>query len=158
MSGGDGQYNAGDEVAENNARKEAVRLARNDADVLRKLMNDKGGRAWLYRQLEACHIFGNPVAQVDNAPADVPMTFFNLGNQNYGKQLWLAAQAASVDLYMKMIKEQHEEQNRREAVMADQNEKFDRKDPQLSSSDQLPHIPPPVRDSPQKSSKSRNKR
>lgn len=157
MSGGNANYNAGDEVAENNARKESSRLAKNDADILRIIMHSKTGRSWLYRQLEACHIFGNPVAQFDNAPADVPMTFFNLGNQNYGKQLWLAAQAASVDLYMKMIKEQHEEQNRRDAVMAQQNDKHDRKDLQLSSNDQLPHLTPPSREPPQKSSKSRSK-
>jgi hypothetical protein len=89
-------------------RKEQGRRRRADNDVLRKLMHDVDGRDWLYRKLEACHIY-----QTSFSPGQPDVTAFNLGMENFGKQLMLEAQRASADLYVKMIKEQNDKKDRK---------------------------------------------
>ena len=64
-------FDASDPVAVNNAKREESRRAREDADVLRKLMHTKPGRAWLYRFLASCHIYGStlPAKRHTSAPS-----------------------------------------------------------------------------------------
>ena len=88
-----------------NAKRDAARRDRADLDVMRKLMADKKGRDWLYRFLDACHINNTPFA-----PGQPDVTAFHLGEESVGKRVLLLAMTASTDLYMKMIREQQEEE------------------------------------------------
>ncbi len=99
--------NAADPAEEKRQREEERQRARNDADVLRKVMFTKEGRDWLYRKLDACHIFGNPFS-----PGAADITAFNLGEQNVGKMLLAEAMDASPDQYMQMMRERREEEKR----------------------------------------------
>lgn len=100
-------FDASDASAEANVRRDVARVAREDADVLRALMHNKPGRAWLYRFLEGCHIYGETFAA-----EQTHVSAFRQGQENVGKQLLLAAQGASVDLYMTMIREHQAEEAR----------------------------------------------
>ncbi len=99
--------NADDPAEEKRVREEERQRARNDANVLRKIMFTKEGRSWMYRFLESCKIFEDPFI-----PGMPDSTGHNLGAQNIGKQLWLKVQDASLDLYVQMIREQREEEKR----------------------------------------------
>ena len=79
-------FDAADPAAIDNANRDERRKAREDADVLRALMMGKHGRAWLYRLLERCNIYGDPFA-----PGQGDVTAFKLGQENIGKQLMLQA-------------------------------------------------------------------
>jgi hypothetical protein len=100
-------FDAADPVAVNNAKREEARQAREDADVYRTIMHSKQGRAWLYRRLAECHIFGETFV-----PGQHDVTCFRLGEENFGRRIMMAAQDASIDLYTKMIKEQQDEAKR----------------------------------------------
>lgn len=105
-------FDAADSVAENNARRDAERLAREDADVLRAIMHTKKGRAWIIRQLDRCHI-NSPAKFVPGSP---DATAHNLGLEAYGAMLLTDVMKASVDLYMTAIKEAQAEAERANAV------------------------------------------
>lgn len=130
-------FDASDPVAEGNAKRDAARHAREDADVLRKIMHDKQGRAWLYRQLESCHIYSSTFT-----PGQSDVTAFQLGEENYGKKLMLASQSASVDLYMQMIREQQAEEKRLEDVRRTENR--NRQEQTVSAADLVAPLPPPA--------------
>ncbi len=136
----EGQYDASDEVAENNARSQQGRWRREDLDVLRKLMHDAKGRAWLYRFLDRCYIFVDPFAA-----EQTHATAHNLGAQNVGKALMLDAMEASTDLYVKMVKEQKEDERRQAKEMQRRNEKAEGKgEPPLTPAAQTPDLAPPA--------------
>ena len=100
-------FDASDAAADANARRDVARVAREDADVLRAIMHNKPGRAWLYRFLESCHIYGSTFAG-----EETHVGAFQQGEENVGKKLMLATQAASVDLYMQRIRERQAEDAR----------------------------------------------
>jgi len=104
-------FDATDPAASANASREVARKKREDADELRKLMLTKPGRAFLYRRLERCHIYGATFAG-----EETHISAFRQGEENIGKQLMLEAMDASPDLYVKMIKEQREEEARLDEV------------------------------------------
>lgn len=134
-----GVHDATDEVHENNLRSEAAARRRDDADVLRKLMHDPKGRSWLYRQLERCHIYGETFAgeQTHN-------TAYRLGEENVGKQLMLEVIDASGDLYIKMLREQKDEEGRQAKELKRRNDKREGKnEPPLTPDAQWPDLTPP---------------
>jgi hypothetical protein len=100
-------FDATDTAAEDNARRDQARFAREDHDVLRNIMHTKQGRAWLLRRLDECHINNSPFA-----PGEPDVTAFHLGEEAVGKRLLLSAMTASVDLYMKAITEGQAEAQR----------------------------------------------
>lgn len=132
-------FAADDPVAENNAKREAARIAREDADVLRLLMHTKPGRAWLYRFLEKCNIMGDSFA-----PGQPDVTAFRLGQENIGRQLWLASQGASIDLYLTMIKEQQAEEKRLEDVRRTEERRRKEDAEPTTDSALMPDLPPPA--------------
>jgi hypothetical protein len=87
-------------------------------------MHDKKGRAWLYRLLERCNIYGDSFA-----PGQGDVTSFRLGQQNIGRQLMLEAMEASADLYVQMVKDQRDEERRLEEVRRKENEARQANDP-----------------------------
>lgn len=100
-------HDASDPEKVKEQKREAGRRERADADVLRRVMHNPEGRDWLYRQLVACSIFGEPF--VAGHP---DVTAHNLGRQSHGKALMMQAQRASLDLYGQMMKEQFEKERR----------------------------------------------
>jgi hypothetical protein len=89
------------------AREVGKKEAREDADALRTIMRSKNGRAWLYRLLAKCNVYG-PTFE----PGHPDITAFRLGQENIGKQLMLDCMAASDQLYILMLSEQREEEKR----------------------------------------------
>lgn len=107
MADDDAAPDASDLAAEDNARRDEARRSRNDADVVRRIMSHRNGRDWFFRQLTRCNIYRSSFV-----PGQPDVTAFELGQENIGKQLMLAAIDASADLYMKMLTEQKEEETR----------------------------------------------
>jgi hypothetical protein len=111
-------YDASSQEQERQAIDLASRNRRADADVLRKIMFTRDGRAWLYRLLESCNIYGSSFS-----PGQPDVTAFSLGQENIGRKLMLDAMEASTDLYVKMIAEQREEAQRLMKVRAEDERK-----------------------------------
>ena len=131
-------YDASDPVAENNLRRDARRIDRQDKDVLRKLMHTPEGRSWLYRKLETCHIYSSTFSA---GQSDV--TAFQLGEENIGKRLMLECQAASVDLYMKMIKERQEWEREQDVQREKEGKRREDLDRAPTVDELMPELPPP---------------
>ena len=132
-------YDASDSIAENNLRQDQSRYAREDADTLRVIMLSTAGRAWLYRLLNRCHIFGDTFAG-----EQTHITAFQQGQENIGRQLWLDVQNASLDLYVKMIKEQKDEEARLEKLRRkDEKRRKGEDEAPITPESQFPDLPPP---------------
>src|ERR1700719_1100745 len=80
-------FNADDRESVNKRRKSAARREKAHLTVVRNIMLNEAGRAWMYDKLEACKIFGNPIRIVDGGGVDPLGTLFNIGEQNIGKLL-----------------------------------------------------------------------
>jgi hypothetical protein len=133
-------FDAADPAAIDNAKREEKRKAREDSDVLRLIMHSKQGRAWLYRHLERCNIYGETFA-----PGQSDVTAFKLGQENVGKQLMLSAMDASSDLYVKMVNEQREEAKRLDEVRRTERKNREANDPSASApQDFVADLPPPA--------------
>lgn len=111
-------YDATDPVAENNARRDEARRQREDAETVKRLLSHKNGRAWFYRQLTKCHIYDTPFA-----PGDPTTTFFQMGQENIGKQLMMQAINVCPDFYLTMLAEANKEEERIAAMRADEDKK-----------------------------------
>lgn len=114
-------YNAADEKQIEAARKEAGQHRRQDRDFWRIAMSTADRRGSFYRLLERCHIYGSPadlgahdMRTGAGRASDPHRTYFNLGEENVGKQMMLAAMDASTDLYLTMLKEQKEARDAKE--------------------------------------------
>jgi hypothetical protein len=132
-------FDATDPAAEDNTRRDQARIAREDADVLRGIMHDKKGRAWLLRRLDECHINNSPFAA---GQADV--TAYHLGEEAVGKRLLTSAMAASVDLYMKAIKENQEEEARQANVRRTERKNREEREGPANVTDLFAPLPPPA--------------
>lgn len=132
-------FDASDQAATDNASRDAAAKARADADQLRKIMHDKPGRAWLYRFLERCNIYGDSFT-----PGQPDVTAFKLGNENIGRQLMLAAMDASTDLYVKMVNEQREEERRLDEVRRKERKNREERDGPVDVSTLVAPLPPPA--------------
>jgi hypothetical protein len=134
-------FDATDERAENNANRHALRVQAQDMHALRLFLGGhKNNRAWFYRQLEKCHIYGSPF---DPDRPDTNNTMFRIGQENIGKDLMLQAIDASPDLYMLMLKEHKEEELRLASVRKDEETKR-QDDNEAMIRTQGFDVPPPV--------------
>ncbi len=102
-----GEHEARKLTPEDRDRLEAEKLRRADMDVLREIMATPQGRGWLWRRLEACHIFGNTFFG-----EETHRSAFAQGQENVGRRLWADVQEASLELYVKMCAEQKAETER----------------------------------------------
>jgi len=132
-------YDATDQVAENNARRDLERQAREDADVLRLIMRTKQGRAFIVRQLDRCHV-NSPNKFVRGDPE---ATAHNLGRESYGLELLKDVMGASSDLYMVAIKEAAEEEKRKGDWRRSEARKREEAERPLTAEDMVGHLPPP---------------
>lgn len=132
-------FDAADPAAIDNASRDAARITREDADVLRRIMHDKKGRAWLVRQLDACGI--NSARKF--APGAADQTAFNLGRESYGSELLISVMAASTDLYMTAIKEQQAEEVRLNDVRRQERVNREAVERPPRAADMLNDLPPP---------------
>lgn|SRR5215475_1034103 len=110
-------FDAGDPVAENNAQRDDARRQRDDAETLRRLLSHRNGRAWMFRLLEACHIWNSPFA-----PGQPDTTAFALGEQNVGLRLYSSIQAFP-DLMTMMLVEARKEDERIVGLRMDEERK-----------------------------------
>ena len=131
-------FDASDQAATDNASRDAAAKARAEADQLRKIMHDKQGRAWLYRFLERCNIYGESFT-----PGQPDVTAFKLGNENIGRQLMLSAMDASTDLYVKMVNEQREEERRLDEVRRKERKNREEREGPVDVKSMLNDLPPP---------------
>lgn len=132
-------FDASDASAEDNAKRDQARRARNDLDVLRTIMHDKKGRDWLFRFLDACHINNSSFAA-----GQADQTAFNLGEEAVGKRVLKTAMAASVDLYMTMIREQEEEDRRINEVRRTERKKREAAEQPVDVRELVFPLPPPA--------------
>lgn len=132
-------FDAADPAAEANAKRDASRQDRDDADVLRLLMHTKQGRAWLYRFLSKCNIYGETFSG-----EQTHTSAFKQGQENIGKQLMLETQGASVDLYMKMIKEQQDEEKRLDEVRRKERKVREEAEAPPTAEEMVSSLPPPA--------------
>jgi len=107
-------YDATDETAENNARRDEARRKREDAETVKRLMSHKNGRAWVYRFLDKCHIHNTPFV-----PGDPYTSAFHAGEENAGKRLFHDVIDACADLYLVMLAEAKKEEERLAAAAID---------------------------------------
>lgn len=102
-------YNAADEKQVAEKKREAGQERRQDRDFWRIAMSTPERRAAFYRLLERCHIYGSAAdLGARERQSDPYRSYFSMGEENVGKQMMLAAQDASLDLYLTMLKEQKE--------------------------------------------------
>lgn len=132
-------FDATDVAAEDNVKRDQARIAREDADVLRGIMLSKPGRAWLLRRLDECHINNSPFAA-----GQPDVTAFHLGEEAVGKRLLLSAMSASVDLYMKAIKENQEEAQRQNVVRRTERKNREEREGPVDISALVQPLPPPA--------------
>lgn len=132
-------FDAADPAATDNAARDTAAKSRADADVLRSIMMTKPGRAWLYRFLEKCNIYGESFT-----PGQPDVTAFKLGNENVGRQLMLAAMNASTDLYVKMVNEQREEERRLDEVRRKERKNREERDGPIDVNALVAPLPPPA--------------
>ena len=132
-------FDASDQAATDNASRDAAAKARADADMLRIIMHTKPGRAWLYRFLERCNIYGESFT-----PGQPDVTAFKLGNENIGRQLMLTAMNASADLYVKMVNEQREEERRLDEVRRKERKNREEREGPLDVASMVVPLPPPA--------------
>lgn len=132
-------FDATDTVAENNARRDIERAARDDADTLRLIMRSKKGRAFILRQLDRCQI-NSPNKFVPGQPE---ATAHNLGLEAYGLMLLRDVMAASVDLYMTAIAEAQAEEARKNEVRRGEAKRREEEARPPSAEDQVAALPPP---------------
>ena len=134
-----GFVDASDEVQTNNARSEAARIAREDADALRWIMGRPAGRAFLHRLMESCSVLMDP-----HRGENTHDTAYLLGKASVGKWLFLAATNASLDLYVLMVREARETDVKREKDLKARNDKAEgRSEYRLTPSAQYPDLTPP---------------
>ena len=100
-------YNAASPEEERRAADAERAQKRANHDTLRKIMHNRDGRLWLYRLLERCNIYGSSFE-----PGQPDVTAFRLGQENIGRQLMVDAMEASSELYIRMVKEQREDEQR----------------------------------------------
>jgi len=134
------QYDASDPRAENNAHRDQVRKLREDADTVRRLMSHKNGRAWMQRKLGRSHIYASPF---DSEHPDTNSVMFRLGEENIGRQLLKEVTEACPDLYLKMLSEAREEEQRTANVREEEEKKRQGED-EASVRTQGFDLPPPV--------------
>jgi hypothetical protein len=135
-----GVVDATDEVQTNNDRSEQARHRRDDADVLRRIMHDPKGRAFLHRLIESCAVLEDPYRGESTHD-----TAYLLGRASVGKRLFVAATEASLDLYMKMLREAQEAAAKREKDLKARNDKVEGKnEAPLTPAAQYPHVDPPA--------------
>jgi hypothetical protein len=108
-------YNAADPRQIEAARREAGQAKREDADFWRVAMATPQRRAALYRLLESCSIYGTAADfGTASSGSDALRTYFNLGREDVGKRIMVAAMEASLDLYLTMMKEHKAAEDSRE--------------------------------------------
>lgn len=122
-------------VADNNARRNEARRQREDAEIVRRLMADKNGRAWMHRLLDQCQIRGAPFI-----PGQPDTTAFRLGKQSIGWFLMDACEAFP-DLYMMMLAEARQEEQREAALTAADERERQRVESVIPQQDDLPAPP-----------------
>lgn len=92
---------ANDELTFDTAVKRTRAQRTSDDTVLHNVMNDPAGRAWMYRRLLDCHIYGSTFVA-----GEPDTTAYRIGEENIGKRFLAELQRAAPELYLTMLAEQ----------------------------------------------------
>lgn len=95
-------YNAAERLHVRRAAKASAVAQSLDDSVVRELMSTPLGRAWIWRKLEACHVFASSFA------ADDRTTSFNEGQRSIGLALISDVMRACPDYYLLAMRESDE--------------------------------------------------
>lgn len=123
-------------IAQNNLKREMERRASNDVAVMAELLSARNSRAWLYRKLAFCNIYG-PTFFFEKTHR----TSFALGQENVGKMLLNQAQQADGAGYLLMIQEANADALHLQTLEQNVNDPGDPAPPRAE--DQMPYINPP---------------
>lgn len=136
---------SGDANAEKNARKEEIRRARADADVVRSILKSPEGRDWLYRKLKAWHLYATlEEGGATFFPGQTDVTAFRLGEENCAKQLESEIRNASIELYVTMLKDQRADQKRLDNLRREERQKREAETKPLTAEQAMTiDLPPP---------------
>lgn len=96
-------YDASDPEQVNKQRVKAGRKKTKRLEVIKRLMDDKDGRAWVYELLERGHIY-----HTSFVPGDSHASAFKEGERNITNQLLIDVTAAASEEYLLMIREAKE--------------------------------------------------
>ena len=130
---------ASDEILENNLRSEQARKARDDTKVVLDILSSRQGRAWWHRMMLLTKMLENPFEG-----EATHLTAFALGKHEIGKWLFVEAQKASLDLYVQMIREANEEEERQAKEVKKRSDRAAGKlDEPLTPAAQYPDLPAP---------------
>ena len=113
-------FDAADPVAEDNARHEQAMRRREDRDTFRRLMGDKSGRAFVFRLLDECHMRWD--RRTPFQPGQPDATAYFLGMQAIGHYVMTFCEAVP-DLYMQMLAEARNEDERVALVRSEEDRK-----------------------------------
>jgi hypothetical protein len=91
--------NASDRKSIRTAEKASNLRAIQDREAIASIMSTIPGRAWMWRQLSAAHIF------VNNFTANALQEAFNSGERNFGLRLLADIMLHCPDAYLQMTKE-----------------------------------------------------
>jgi hypothetical protein len=92
-------YDASSRKDVRKAEKSARIASRDDADAIKKIMSDTFGRAWMWRKLEAAHIFSDPFT------GDPLIEAYNKGFRNFGMIFLADIMLHCPNQYLKMTQE-----------------------------------------------------
>lgn len=93
-------FDASDPVQVNNRKREAGRKKAAQRQIVKELMNDQSGRAWLWQQMEFCNVFAQTF--VIGSPDG---TAFNEGTRRYGNKLLTECMGADPEAFIVMMRE-----------------------------------------------------
>lgn len=96
------QDNAADPKQIRRAQKASALADQQDGQVIASIMSTVNGRAWVWRWLEACHLFENPYDDNDRREA------FLLGEANIGRRLLAQIHQHCPDQYIQAQREANE--------------------------------------------------
>ncbi len=109
----DEPFNAADRPSIRARTKQAKVIESLDRSVMRSIMANGPGRAWMYRKLEACHIHTPSFA------ANPYVTAYREGERNIGLLLESEIMSACPDMYLLMLQERNLTDARRDANPTD---------------------------------------
>lgn len=95
----EGEFDANDPKQVNNRKRRAKQRAADDDQTVKDLLSSSRGRAWLWRLLGTCHIFGISFR------ADPYQTAFNEGERNVGNRLLAQIMRVDSAAYVLMMRE-----------------------------------------------------
>lgn len=92
-------YDSNDPEQIEAARKKSIQIEAENTEVMRRIMNERTGRQWMFGFLQKCHIHGSSFHENPHFHA------FLSGEENVGKRMLAEIMRCTPEQYSKMCKE-----------------------------------------------------